>query len=304
VHGAAVGHQVALLVGVGKKGHGRFGVDQDEVVDVLELHARELGQVGNALHHRQARAALQAGGKGFGQQLHAAVRRDLRRREQAGFAQRPSPQQQRHLAARAHGLRHRLHGGIVRHRRLRHRRHHGRHAALAPGHVGRQDQRGHLPRQAARRDDGVRRVAAEFGRGLGGAHETRRDVARHGLDVGLQLGVEPGVVGGVVADDVHDRHLAFAGVVQVGQAVAQAAAQVQERGGGLVGHARIAIGRTGGHALEQGQHGAHLRLAVQRGHEVHLAGAGVGEADIDAGIDQRFHQGLGAIGHGGLLVRV
>jgi hypothetical protein len=72
-----------------------------------------------------------------------------------------------------------------------------------------------------------------------------------------KLGVKLGVVGGVVTHDVHHRHLALAGVVQVGQAIAQAAAQVQERGGGLVGHAGIAVGGTGGHAFKQGQHRAH-----------------------------------------------
>ena len=35
--------------------------------------------------------------------------------------------------------------------------------------------------------------------------------------------------------------------------------------------------------------------------QVHLAGAGVGEADFDAGIDQRFHEGLCAVGHGVFL---
>jgi hypothetical protein len=84
----------------------------------------------------------------------------------------------------------------------------------------------------------------------------------------------------VVAHDVDDGHLALARVVQVGQAVAQAAAQVQQRGGGLAGHAGVAVGGAGGHALEQGQHGAQAWFAVQRGDEVHLAGAGVGEADL------------------------
>ena len=148
------------------------------------------------------------------------------------------------------------------------------------------------PRAAAMASTASRQSSAVL---LRGAHEAGRDIARHGLDVGLQLRVVRRVVGGMVADDVDHRHLALARVVQVGQAVAQAAAQVQERGGGLVGHARVAVGRAGGHALEQGQHGAHARLAVERGDEVHLAGAGVGEADVDAGVGQGFHQGLGAV---------
>jgi hypothetical protein len=93
--------------------------------------------------------------------------------------------------------------------------------------------------------------------------------------------------------------------VQVGQAVAQAAAQVQQRGGGLAGHARVAIGRAGGHAFEQRQHGAHLGHGVERRNEVHLGRARVGEAHGDPGIDQGAQHGLGAIealGHECLLV--
>jgi hypothetical protein len=103
------------------------------------------------------------------------------------------------------------------------------------------------------------------------------------------------VAGGVVAHDVEHGHAALARVVQVGQAVAQAAAQVQQCGGGLACHARVAVGRARGHALEQRQHGAHLGFAVERGDKVHLARARVGEADVDACIDQGLHQGLCAV---------
>ncbi|MNV83907.1 hypothetical protein D3C71_1777440 [compost metagenome] len=89
--------------------------------------------------------------------------------------------------------------------------------------------------------------------------------------------------------------------MQVGQAIAQAAPQVQQGGGRLVGHACIAIGGTRGHPFEQGEYGAHARLAVEGGDKVHFTGAGIGEANFDSGIDQRFHQSLGAIGHGVLL---
>jgi hypothetical protein len=121
---------------------------------------------------------------------------------------------------------------------------------------------------------------------------------RHGLDVALELRVVLLVVGGVVADDVDHRRVALAGVVQVGQAVAEAGAEVQQGGGRLVGHAGVAVGGAGGHALEQGEHAAHLAHVVERGHEVHLGGAGVHEADVDAGVDERADEGVGAV-HGG-----
>ena len=40
---------------------------------------------------------------------------------------------------------------------------------------------------------------------------------------------------------------------------------------------------------------AHLGDVVQRGDEVHLGGAGVGEADVDPGVDQRADECLRAV---------
>jgi hypothetical protein len=105
----------------------------------------------------------------------------------------------------------------------------------------------------------------------------------------------------VVADDVDDRHLALARVVQVRKAVAEAAAEVQQRRRRLPGHPRVAVGGAGRDAFEQRQHRAHARLVVERGDEVHLAGAGVGEADLDAGVGEGLDQGLGAVRHRELL---
>ena len=67
--------------------------------------------------------------------------------------------------------------------------------------------------------------------------------------------------------------------------------------GRLARHPPIAVRRPGGRALEQGQHRAHARLAVERRHHLHLAGAGIGEADIDARIRQRLQNCFCAV-HG------
>ena len=116
-------------------------------------------------------------------------------------------------------------------------------------------------------------------------------------DVALQRRVVLGVVGGVVADDVDDGRAAAAGVVQVGQAVAEAGAQVQQHRCGPAGHAGVAVGGAGGDALEQREHRVHLGHAVERRDEVHLGGAGVHEAGVDAGVDQGADQRLRAV-HG------
>ena len=84
-------------------------------------------------------------------------------------------------------------------------------------------------------------------------------------------------------------------VVDVRERVAEAGAEVQQRRGGDAGHARVAVGGRGRHALEQGQHAAHLGHAVHRRHEVHLRGARVGEADAHAGRRQRAQHALGAV---------
>src|SRR5262249_1894386 len=103
------------------------------------------------------------------------------------------------------------------------------------------------------------------------------------------------VVGGVVTNDIDHGYLAFASVVQVGQAVAQTGAEVQQYRRRLVGHARVPVGRTGGDPLEQGGHAGHLRPPVRGCDEVNLGGAGIHEADVDAAADQSPDQGLSSV---------
>jgi hypothetical protein len=62
---------------------------------------------------------------------------------------------------------------------------------------------------------------------------------------------------------------------------------MEEGGCGFPGHPRIAVGRAGGDALEQGEDAMYARHAVERGDEVHLAGARVGEAGVDAAGEER-----------------
>jgi hypothetical protein len=109
----------------------------------------------------------------------------------------------------------------------------------------------------------------------------------------------------VVADHVDDRRERAPGVVQVGQAVGEPGAGVQQRARRAVGHARIAVGGAGDDPFGQPEHAAQARLAVERGDEVHLRRARVGEAVVHPLREQRLAKqvgagagGAGRVGHG------
>ena len=99
----------------------------------------------------------------------------------------------------------------------------------------------------------------------------------------------------MVADDVDDRREGAARVVQAGQAVGEARPEVQQRRRRAARHAAEPIGGAGDDALVQPQHAAHLGHLVERRDEVHLGRARVAEADVDAAVDQRPNQRLGAV---------
>lgn len=100
----------------------------------------------------------------------------------------------------------------------------------------------------------------------------------------------------MVAHDVDHRRAAAAGVVEVGQPVAEARPEVQERGGRLAGHAGVAVRRRGHDPFEQAEDAAHLGHGVEGGDEVHLRRARIGETHIDAGVDESTDEGLCAVG--------
>ena len=106
--------------------------------------------------------------------------------------------------------------------------------AVAPGHVGRQDQGRDSPRRADRRPDRRDRVGAHLDAAAAAPHPPRH-TASHSIDVGFQWCVVLLVVRGVVADHHDHRHAGPSGVVQVGQPVAQAGAEVQQHRRRLLG---------------------------------------------------------------------
>ena len=94
----------------------------------------------------------------------------------------------------------------------------------------------------------------------------------------------------MLADDVDDAGIRFLGVVQIGKAIGEAGAEMQQRRCRRALHAEIAVRGTGHHALEQAEHAAHALDPVKRCDKMHLGGAGIGEADVNAARNQRPHQ--------------
>ena len=89
--------------------------------------------------------------------------------------------------------------------------------------------------------------------------------------------------------------LPFRGIVQVGQTVAEAGTEVEEHGGRAALDPRVAVGGTGGDALEQSEHAAHVGNRVERRDEVHLRRPGIHEAGVDAAGDERADERLGPV---------
>ena len=166
--------------------------------------------------------------------------------------------------------------------------------ALVPRRVGRQDQGRDLPRRRARGGDRrgtVGRDRLRIGRGL----DPARERLGRGLDVGGQRRVVAPVIGRMVADDVDHRRRRLVGVVDVGEPVGHAGAEMQQGRRRVVGHPVIAVGRAGDHPLEEAEHAAHAVDPVERRDKMHLRGAGIGKAHIDAAADQGAHQAFRAI---------
>ena len=103
------------------------------------------------------------------------------------------------------------------------------------------------------------------------------------------------MIGGVIAHHVHYRTQCLACVMQIGHAIREPRPQMEQGARRFARHARIAIGRAGDHAFEQGQDRLHAGDLIDRLHQLHFRGAGIRKTNLDATADQGFDQGVGAI---------
>jgi hypothetical protein len=72
----------------------------------------------------------------------------------------------------------------------------------------------------------------------------------------------------VLADDIYDRHLSSAGVVQVRQAVGEPRSQMEEGAGRFPGHAGISVSRSSNDTLKKPEHATHLWHPVEGGDDM------------------------------------
>ncbi len=284
----------ARLARIGEEADRRHGVDQDEMIERRQRLHGGIAWIRHALQRQAALAAFGAGVGELGHQLGAGRRGDAPGELLRALMHRFAAEQQQHvflLAQNARGLLHRVR---IDGRRNRNRKRRADHAAVVPRRVARQDQRGDAAGRHARRLHRRCGVLADAVRRQHGAHEGR-DRPRPAFGVGGERRVERAVIGRLVADHVDDAGAGAPRVVQVREAVRQTGSAVQQRRGRLAGDAVVAVRRAGDDVLLQAEHAAHAGDAVERRDEMHLAGAGIGEAGVDAALEQRVDQAFGSV---------
>ena len=250
--------------------------------------------IGDALDRHPPAAPLGARVRALRHEPRVAFLGDLAGEFEPVGAHRPAGEEDQRRLARAQDAR-RLGDGLARRRRGWFRRRH-RHRArpVVPRRIGRQDQARDLARRRPRRGDRGGTVPGDrhrIGRGL----DPVRGGPRQPLDIGGQGRVVLPVIGRMIADDVDHARGRLVGVVDVGEPVGEARPEMQQGRGRVVGHAVIAVGGAGHDALEQPQDAAHAVDPVERRDKMHLRGAGVREAHIDAAADQGPHQAFRAV---------
>src|SRR5438552_16026725 len=99
----------------------------------------------------------------------------------------------------------------------------------------------------------------------------------------------------MLANEVDDRHLRPARIVQIGDPVAEAGAKMKKSACWFPGHACITICRSRYHAFKQTEHAAHFRHPVKCSNYMYFRGAWVGEAGFNLSCNQRANQTLSPV---------
>src|SRR6266446_3029969 len=99
----------------------------------------------------------------------------------------------------------------------------------------------------------------------------------------------------MLSDNIEDRNMRPAGVVQVREAIAKTRAKMKERAGGFPSHARVPVGSCRNNAFEKTENATHFRPLVKRRDDVHFRSARVCKAGIDSSGNQRSNQAFRSV---------
>lgn len=287
---AAFRLQDARLVRIGEESDRLVGLDQHDMLEILQDRQRQIDRIRNPVDREAAAAARHARMIGLAHHPAAGLARDLLGERKALRGQAGPGDQHQCLRAIVLEYLGRLLDRLRRiARALAVGGNLGNAVGLVPGGIGGQDQRRDLGRSALGRGNrggaiGRHRLGVRRGANPG------RHRPRQTLDIRGQRCVVTDVVGRVLTDDVNDARMRLLGVVQVGKAVGEAGTKMQQGRGRRALHAEIAVRGSGHHALEQAEHAAHAGDPVQCGDEMHLRGARIAKADVNTARYQRPHQ--------------
>ena len=99
----------------------------------------------------------------------------------------------------------------------------------------------------------------------------------------------------LITDDVNNRHSGTLRIVKIGKAISKPRSPMEQRHRWPSDESSIAIRCSCCDALEQRKYTAYAGDPVERGNEMHLAGAGIGKAGIDPAGDKCPNEAFGAV---------
>jgi len=74
----------------------------------------------------------------------------------------------------------------------------------------------------------------------------------------------------VLPDEIHDRHLCAAGVMEIGKAVGQSRPKVKQSARRFASHASVTIRSAGHHTFKKTENASHGWKPIQCRHQMHL----------------------------------
>lgn len=94
------------------------------------------------------------------------------------------------------------------------------------------------------------------------------------------------MIGRLIANDVHDAGASTPRIVEIAHAVCEARATMEQCASWLARNPVITVSHASDNVLLKAENTMHAWDAIERSDEVHLAGARIGEACVDAGIQE------------------